>query len=115
MPLFKNSVNSLFSSFQFESWTFQFVSGPFQNHPKSTLINPHVANETFGLKDMTNTKRQLPSDELTTSEFAKAAGNVSRQTVVRWVQEGIIPDEAVKRTITGRIRIKRWAVSEVYS
>lgn len=64
---------------------------------------------------MANTKRKLPSDELTTTEFGKEAGGVSRKTVTRWVQEGIIPSEAVKRTVTGRIRIKRWAVSEVYS
>lgn len=55
-----------------------------------------------------------PSDELTTREFAEAAGRVTRHTVSRWVRDGVIPPEAVKRTATGRIRIKRWAIDEVY-
>ncbi len=54
-----------------------------------------------------------PSDDLTTAEFRKLVGNPHRTTISRWIRDGVIPPEAVRRTVTGRWIIKRWAASEV--
>ena len=60
------------------------------------------------------TAKPKPSDELTTTQF-RVLANCSRSTISRWISEGIIPPEAVRRTETNRFRIKRWALGEVLS
>lgn len=53
-----------------------------------------------------------PSDLLTTGQFAKVVSQ-HHSTISRWIHEGLIPPEAVSKTITGRFLVKRWAVDEV--